>query len=748
MKSKKAPKEPDSSAEQIEIEERVRQMLDPSIPDEPEGITVSDATAKPLPTDIDDPAISPIKIEIKGHDKPLVTANPLDNVEEPIGPPALPSASSKEPSAEEKQLKKHTKRKKAPKDEAKTAESDQTTAPALPEDSLTPKKITIDQQDDTESIDVYLDDDKPKPEEAIQGGVIPDEKQAGPSPTAIDDPETEAAVDDIVAEESDSLLAAQDEEVSEAIDDSPKTFRARMSRFFGRWWHNRLARNASIAIVVIGITAAFLVPVSRYFILNNVGIRGTVSVIVRDNSTNQPLRNVRVTITNNEVLTDGDGRAVISHLRLGPNLVKVNKRAFAPYEQQLTLNWGNNNLSDVKLTPVGSQYEFVISDFLSGKPVEKAEAISGEASAFSDAEGRIKLTVDKHDDEPFKVKIIYADARNESVTLSAEETKITSVRLVPKRPHVFISKRLGKFDVYRIDADGKNEKLVLAGTGSERDDIVMLTHPIEDRVAIVSTRSGKRNEDGFLLSSLNMIDLRDNSVKSIASSERIQLIEWFDNRIVYVQVKSGASAVDPNRHRLISYDTSTNEAKELARSNYFNDVLAANGYVYVAPSGAYQKEAVEFYRINPDGSDKRTIIAQEVWNIFRTDYDILTLATSQDWYKLTISDSYAELLSGEPSSPDSRLYVYSPDKQFSLWTERRDGKGVLIFYDIPANKNTVLVEKSGLKTPIRWLNNRTVVFRVGSEQESADYVVSLDGGGARKIRDVTDTDGIDRWYYY
>jgi hypothetical protein len=40
------------------------------------------------------------------------------------------------------------------------------------------------------------------------------------------------------------------------------------------------------------------------------------------------------------------------------------------------------------------------------------------------------------------------------------------------------------------------------------------------------------------------------------------------------------------------------------------------------------------------------------------------------------------------------------------------------------------------------------VFRVSSGSETADYVLSLDGGEAKKISDVTDITGIDRWYIF
>ena len=39
--------------------------------------------------------------------------------------------------------------------------------------------------------------------------------------------------------------------------------------------------------------------------------------------------------------------------------------------------------------------------------------------------------------------------------------------MVPAQPAVFVSRASGKYDLYRIDLDGKNKRLLLAATGNE-----------------------------------------------------------------------------------------------------------------------------------------------------------------------------------------------------------------------------------------------------------------------------------------
>lgn len=563
-------------------------------------------------------------------------------------------------------------------------------------------------------------------------------------------PQTDKAVDDIIAAASDELMAAKDEELAAAFDNKKPSFGQRLKAAWSNWWHNPLKRRATLTVLVLLLMTVFTVPASRYFLLNTAGVRSSASLTVLDASTQQPLKNVDVKLGSHTGRTDSEGQVKFQHVRLGNATLTLEKRAFAPLEKQVTIGWGSNPLDSMSIEPVGSQYTILVTDYLSSQPVAKAEASSGEADAQSDEAGKITLTLDVSDDTSSTEVTVSADGyREEKVTLNLDTTESVQLQLVPERAHVFVSKRSGKYDVYRIDADGRNESVILAGSGTERDDLVLVPHPSENFVALVSTRENVRNEDGFLLSTLTLIDLSDNTPSKIAQSERIQIVDWVGKRLVYVQIASGASASDPKRHRLMSYDLESGESKEIAAANYFNDVLAANGSVYYAPSNAYSTGPVEgFFKINADGSQKQTAYSEEVWNTFRTEYDKLVLSVAQDWYDYQISSNKVSQLSGEPANLQSRVYIDSPDRQHSLWVDTRDGKGVLLVYNLSTRDDDVVHEQSGLTNPVRWLNDNSVVFRVSTSQETADYVMSLNGGEPKKLRDVTNTAGVDRWYYY
>lgn len=562
----------------------------------------------------------------------------------------------------------------------------------------------------------------------------------------IEDAKTDEAVSDIIAKEGDALLKAEDEKNAAAFTPEPKPrFGQRLKKLLTK----KSVRWIAFLFLVSIIAVAAVLPNARYAVLNAAGVRSAASLMVLDESTQQPLKGVKVTLANMTSESNQEGKVTFSGLKLGQTNLTVEKRAFAPVTKPVTIGWGSNPLGDFSLAPTGTQYRFVVTDFLSGKPLAKVEAISNEASAISNEKGEIRLTIDQQDDTPRDIVITGQGYREERFALNLNQKEQVSLQLVPARKHVFISNRNGRFDVYKVDVDGKNETLVLPGTGSEREDMVLVSHPSEESVAIVSTRDNKRNKDGFLLSTLTVANLNEKTTKNVVTSERVQIIDWVGTRIVYVQIKEGASGDSPDRHKLMSYDYKSQEFKELGSSNYFNDVLVAAGKVYVAPSSTYSDSTnSSLFRIEADGSNKQTIINKEVWNVFRTSFDKLTLAVQQDWYELKIGELKPGKVSGPPPSQSSRIYVASPDTTRSLWVDNRDGKGVLLIHAVEGNKEDVVRTQGGLKLPVRWLTNSTIVYRVNTESETADYALNLDGGEPKKIRDVTNTSGINAWYYY
>ena len=575
----------------------------------------------------------------------------------------------------------------------------------------------------------------------------------------LDDPEISEAVDDIAVKESDESLAADDEAVKEAFE-IKKPQGGKIRRFFRAWWNNKFARWATILIILGAAAAVAVFPSTRYYLLNKAGVRSQASVTVIDQSSRLPLKNVAVQLNNATGTTNDDGKVTLSQVMLGDTNLVITRRAFAPLSRPVTVGWGSNPMGDVMLQPTGLQYEFVVQDFLSGKAIEKAEATSGDASAFSDKDGKILLTLDTTSEEKVKIDIKASGYRTETLT-DNKDSKPRTIKMVPDKKQVFISKRSGKYDVYKIDADGKNEKLVLSGSGSEREDMVLVSQPNGNQTALVSTRDNQRNTDGNLLSTLTLIDVASDKTAALDSASSVQVVGWLGDNLVYVLVDQQGAPKSAKNQKIVSYNTATGQSVDIATADYFNSVTIAADKIYYAPgaevavttngNGSANKTnatKVGLFVSDSSGANNVQLLNKEIWSITRTDYNTLTMSAGKDWYQYTLGSIKPEKISGAPADQKPRVYALGPDGKNSLWVDIRDGKGVLINYNIAKNDDVVLATQSGLSYPVRWLNETTAVYRIHTDSETADYVVSTKGGEPKKIVDVTNTAGLDRWYYY
>lgn len=580
------------------------------------------------------------------------------------------------------------------------------------------------------------------PKDSVTVGDLMD--QVSPLESAIDSTETDKAVTDIIASESDAILESQapapPKLAAKPKKQGPGLFKLIITSSGFRW--------VVFLLLIAGLAGLGAYPKTRYYALNKAGVTSTASVTVLDQSTLRPLKNVTATLAGKSATSNQDGVITFAELPLGPTTLVIDKRAFADYSQPVTVGWGSNPFADINLKPQGSQYEFKVTDLLSGKPIAGAEATMGELSAIAGSEGEITLTLDELEGDTADVVVTAAGYKPKTVTINLTAILPEPVTLAPSKQVAFISQRSGNYDLYKVDADGTNETLVLKGTGKESNGIVLLQHPTDDIVLLISTREGTHTADGSLQQTLTYVNLKDGETKSVVSSSQLRAIDWIGTRLVYVQLKNDSGAEDTDRYQLMSYDYRSGDNRQLASTNYFNSVVSAGGKIYYAPASAFQNGInLGVFAVHADGSGKQVLLDKESWNLIRTAYDVITIAVQQDWYEYRIGSEKPVKTAGQPSDTAPRVYSNSPDGKHSARVDTRDGKQVVVLYDNDKNTESTLVVQAGAGNPIRWLNNSTLVYRVATSQESADYVISIEAGAARKITDVTDTGGIDRWAY-
>lgn len=563
---------------------------------------------------------------------------------------------------------------------------------------------------------------------------------------------TANAVNDIQRSDSDQMLRNQDEQM-EPIIVGKLTFGARLKSSFRAFWDNKWLRYGTISTVLVVTTALIAVPVVRYGLLNVIGVRAKANVVVIDKDSNQPLKKVKVAVGESSTETDESGTASLSKLRLGQTVLKIEKLGYGEIKQDINIGLGKNDFSSVSLKSTGVQIYIRLFDWLTGQVITKAEVESGENSAFANSEGLILLTVPTpKDDKPYKVDLIADDYLSKTVEIDKANLGDNKFEMTASPSRYFISKREGKYDIYRSDLDGKNEQVLIKGTGNERDDLRFSVNPENNLAALVSTRDGDHNEQGFALSGIHLVDLEKGELDWLDLAERVELVGWINEYLVYVRIGAADSGNYPQRQQMVSYNTKTGESKVIAATDSFNDVLASHGQIFYATSDSFKENPEPyFFRIDPSGTEKQVVINRVTWNIFHPSYNQLIFQTNDSkWHEYDLQNNTTQQLDGSYGGLNSFIFSNSPESRKTAWIEERDGKKVLLVKDLndSSSKEKIVHKASGLSTPLHWVYDDMIVFRVSNDQETADYIVNVDGGAPKKISDVSGAKGVERWYYY
>lgn len=556
------------------------------------------------------------------------------------------------------------------------------------------------------------------------------------TPSQLDDDKTDEAIDDINKSDSDEVLAAEDEKVRAPAEPPKKP------NIFKRWWASKPWRYGSLIVLLALIIAALGVPTSRWWICNHLGVRAKVSLAVDDASTHQPLKNVKVTLDGRTASTDKDGIINFDNVKLGDASLIAEKAAFATTKRNVTVHFGMNTLAMLDLKPVGIQYKIQLTDYLTGQPVAGAEVTSGQASALSNTNGQAVLTLMSVEKQlNTSVKASGYNPLTGEIDFSSGSA---SAKLVPSGRDYFVSNATGTYDVDSANLDGSDRQLVLAGTGQENSNMSLAANPGGGLLALVSIRDNQRDASGYQMQALTIVNTKSKNTLTLDHADSFQLIGWLDGTtLVYVSVDDCSGQTCYN---LMSYNYTSSARKQLATTSDLAGVFAIGDRIYYATNDTSGINQPQFVGVNADGTDQQVILKNSVYSIYRPSYNQLLLAAPGNWYSYQDGASQATQVQ-PPSNPTTSFYLDSPNGSQSAWLTQRDGQPALMVYNLASKQSKQVASLPGLSYPIRWLDNNTLILRVASASETADYVLSLNGGSPQKIVNVTNASGANGIQY-
>lgn len=592
--------------------------------------------------------------------------------------------------------------------------------------------------------------DAPRPEQSIAPNAEPRlETQAAPNtdePDKFNDTATNKAVDDIAANESDAVLAAEDAALKGPIKPTNESgWKAKLTRTLKNKW-TWISLGALLIIL-------FALPVTRYKLLGLV-VKKSITISVVDSKTATPVSNAQISLGGTKTKTDPDGTATLK-ASVGKKKLEITKQYYTSYSTLLFVGFKTGRATSVHLAATGRRVPITIINTITGKPLANAEIRALNTTAKTNAQGKATIVL------PAKTA---TDAA--TITLSGYNTTKTNIQvtdavvsantfaLTPAGHLYFLSNLNGSIDVVKTNLDGSSRKTILAGTGHEDPGDTSLLASRDWRYLVLkSQRDGTR-------AALYLIDTSDDKLTAFDNSNAsFNIIGWYGHDFLY-QLQSNTTPQSQAGHEVIkSYDADHSQLSQLdqtqvegsatsyAYQDFYNFYIVNNAlvyntqwYTYDAAGGSYDisSKSDTIRAVQPGGQNKKDYQSFPAAGL---SYIQATLYSPQAIYYAVASNdkttyyefenqtvSSASTLSQSDFNKTYPTYLLSPSGNQTFWTEPRDGKNTLFSGDVNAHGAKQIATLSDY-APYGWYSDNYLLV---SKNSSELYVMPASGYTAQK----------------
>lgn len=553
-------------------------------------------------------------------------------------------------------------------------------------------------------------------------------------PPAYEDPATAKAVDDIVAKESDTVLAAEDAAARPPEPPKPKSFGDKFRGFFRSKW--------LWLLLLVALAAVFAVPYTRYKLLGLV-IRQSYAVQVADDKTTAPVSNAVVEIAGKTAKTDANGKAVV-RAPIGSQQVTVKKQYFKTYSGTVFVGFKvSPGTHKITLTATGRQVPITVVNTITRTPLSGVEVKVLDTTAKTDASGQATIVLPTAKSAyQATLELSGYNTAKANVTVTGQKVPANTLVMTPAGQLYFLSNLTGTIDVVKTNLDGTGRKTVLAGTGKEDANTTALLATQDWRyLALMARRGGSRP-------ALYLIDTSTDKLTQFDSSDAsFSIIGWSGHNFLY-SLTSNTVPQSQSGHQLVkSYDAETRQLNQLDQTqaegtpdsygyqNFYNFAIADGSlvystqwYTYDTTSATYdlKDKTASIRAVQPGRQNKKdlqTFAASSV-SYFQSGHpkpQTVHVAVYGNDGKTTYysveDDNASTLVNPDLSEFATTLptYLVSPSAKQVFWTEQRDGKNALFVGDANAGSKKQIASLSDY-APYGWFgDDYLLVSKNGSE---------------------------------
>ncbi len=199
-----------------------------------------------------------------------------------------------------------------------------------------------------------------------------------PQSDTLNNAETDKAVDDIVAKESDMVLAVDDMLRAKRTQTIPQSgWKDKLRAIIRNKW-------TWVGVVVI-LCFLFALPFTRYKILGLV-LKEKVDITVIDSQNHTPVSNAVVSIGGTQIKTDANG-TVMLRVGIGERSAVISKRYYRTSTTHYFIGFKSSPPIIIKLVATGRLVPIMVLNTISGKPISGATIHVLDTTAKTDNKG-------------------------------------------------------------------------------------------------------------------------------------------------------------------------------------------------------------------------------------------------------------------------------------------------------------------------------------------------------------------------
>jgi hypothetical protein len=622
------------------------------------------------------------------------------------------------------------------------SENARVTAPAL--SKTLAKQVKIDSQSTSSDTTAHSITVRKTP---ATKAANPDPPEAVPTPTQtpgnIDNAETDKAVDDIMAQESDMVLAVDD--IMRAKRSQPSSSQSGWKDKLRSILHNKWTWIGVALILCI----LFAVPYTRYKLLGVV-LKEQVHVTVIDSQNDTPVSNALVSVAGKSVKTDANGKAELS-VGLGERTLAISKQYYRTADTHYFVGFKSKTPITVKLVATGRLVPITVLNTISGQPLPGAVIHILGTTAKTNAKGQTGVAI------PATVKADVAtislagyNTKKVSVQVTAQAVAGNSFTLTPVGTIAYLAKQGTSINVLKANLDGSNVQTVLAGSGHETASTTRLLASADWHYLVLEA-----NRDGTRPALYLINTATDQITEFDSSNATFNLIGWSGHNFLYSlnntsesQWQSGTQLVkdyNADQHQINQLDQNqaVGDSSSYAYQSFANFFITGDALVYSTQwtaQGGYdqssENDTIRAFQLSSQSlKNYESFPAATTGTISSNQYQpqviyfaVPSTTASTAYYQYNNQNVQSASIDQPIFNQTNPTYLLSPSGSHNLWSSLSHGQDLFFVGDSNAASQQQIAALDNY-SPYGWYSDSYILASRDNDQLYILPASGLSGAG-------------------